>query len=433
VGQWILYASYESGSVGQVEEFTYAAAHDGAGDSAGQHSSINVGQYYNGVSPYRYGVYRGCLMFRTSQMPGATSVSTAKLYIQQYSGSLPTDSITLMLVSGADLQDPLAWGDFLELLDDTVGRGFIVIPSTPGLWDGEHHLLTLNATGISDLSFVADTWFGIRTTEDINNIAPDLGDLNYISITFPSAANIAKLLQNENAARNGNTVYFSVKASENDLSYGDLMPKLVLDVVASGNYTNLEIRFQYGNASVSSYSTDWQSVSDFYTAVVALVDAPITISESTMWRAQIRFVDDSITGSGATQTGGFGQLYPSEAITRVTNLVHRYNRELGVFTLEQSLGSVTSDFGMPDWPGRPVSAIRAGQDMTSSEVERIVSDYIKNLYASTPMTPPFDLLRNPLMSPMTREQLPQNILDLLSKPEPPPEYKPPNIQPWGPR
>ena len=48
-----------------------------------------------------------------------------------------------------------------------------------------------------------------------------------------------------------------------------------------------------------------------------------------------------------------GTVYPSDAITRVTNLIHRYNRDEGVYDLELALGEVTSDFGLPEWLSKP--------------------------------------------------------------------------------
>ncbi len=48
-----------------------------------------------------------------------------------------------------------------------------------------------------------------------------------------------------------------------------------------------------------------------------------------------------------------GAVFPSQAITRVTNLIHRYNRKEGIYELEMNLGEVTSDFGLPEWASSP--------------------------------------------------------------------------------
>ena len=38
-------------------------------------------------------------------------------------------------------------------------------------------------------------------------------------------------------------------------------------------------------------------------------------------------------------------VYPTDPITRVTNIIHRYNR--GIFNMEQNLGSLTTEFALP--------------------------------------------------------------------------------------
>ena len=57
----------------------------------------------------------------------------------------------------------------------------------------------------------------------------------------------------------------------------------------------------------------------------------------------------------AQGSGGGGSIYPSDAQTRVTSLIHRYDR--GTYTLEIHLGEVVADFGLPEWESEPESAI----------------------------------------------------------------------------
>ena len=47
-----------------------------------------------------------------------------------------------------------------------------------------------------------------------------------------------------------------------------------------------------------------------------------------------------------------GKIYPTEAITRVTNMIHRWSP--GNYTLEMALGEVTSDFGLPIFQSAPI-------------------------------------------------------------------------------
>ncbi len=53
------------------------------------------------------------------------------------------------------------------------------------------------------------------------------------------------------------------------------------------------------------------------------------------------YTDDGSALQVDSLTIGAGSIFPSQAITRVTNLIHRYVREGGVYTLEMSLGEVT--------------------------------------------------------------------------------------------
>jgi len=47
--------------------------------------------------------------------------------------------------------------------------------------------------------------------------------------------------------------------------------------------------------------------------------------------------------------------YPAEAITRVTNLIHRWSP--GTYTLEMALGAVTAEYGLPQYRDRPASSM----------------------------------------------------------------------------
>ncbi len=44
--------------------------------------------------------------------------------------------------------------------------------------------------------------------------------------------------------------------------------------------------------------------------------------------------------------------WPSDEIVRITNIIHRYNRDEQVYELELALGEVSSDFGRPQWLSR---------------------------------------------------------------------------------
>ena len=79
-----------------------------------------------------------------------------------------------------------------------------------------------------------------------------------------------------------------------------------------------------------------------------------------------------------------GSIFPFQAVTRVTNIIHRYNRAKQVYTMEANLGDVISDFGIPEWAEEPQLAItpKADEPVTAGEVDKIVKD------ATPPGIPP---------------------------------------------
>ena len=75
-------------------------------------------------------------------------------------------------------------------------------------------------------------------------------------------------------------------------------------------------------------------------------------------------------------SGGGGSIFPTDAITRVTNLIHRYSRLGGrvSYTLEMNLGEVTSDFGLPQWLSRPVVSVSGEvEEPTEPKIEIIIT------------------------------------------------------------
>lgn len=69
----------------------------------------------------------------------------------------------------------------------------------------------------------------------------------------------------------------------------------------------------------------------------------------------------------ASSYGFRGSIYPTEAITRITNIIHRYNRARQTYSMELSLGEVTTDFGLPEWLARPQVAIPESGDEPVTE------------------------------------------------------------------
>jgi len=60
--------------------------------------------------------------------------------------------------------------------------------------------------------------------------------------------------------------------------------------------------------------------------------------------------------------------YPTDAITRVTSLIHRYNRAEGIYNLEIGLGETDVNISMPDYGLTSTSASPAEQAVVASDV-----------------------------------------------------------------
>ena len=90
------------------------------------------------------------------------------------------------------------------------------------------------------------------------------------------------------------------------------------------------------------------------------------IGGGAFWAVQVRtnlwvFVysttpgQDTYFGTAQVDTvPAFLATFPSDPMTRITNLIHRYNRAEGLYMLEANLGEVTSDFGLPEWLTEPI-------------------------------------------------------------------------------
>ena len=91
----------------------------------------------------------------------------------------------------------------------------------------------------------------------------------------------------------------------------------------------------------------------------------------TTWTAPVDNQDYMFEDWGDPQgSGEGGSILPSDAITRVTSLIHRYDR--GTYTLEVGLGEVVADFGLPEWESKPKKAV-------PTTVEEAREAYIESL------------------------------------------------------
>jgi hypothetical protein len=80
-------------------------------------------------------------------------------------------------------------------------------------------------------------------------------------------------------------------------------------------------------------------------------------------------------------------IYPIDTITRVTNIIHRYNRSGNIYTMELNLGDVISDFGLPEWLSKPqpIAQSKSEQPATIKDVEKKLAE--PPVYEPSPISP----------------------------------------------
>lgn len=123
-----------------------------------------------------------------------------------------------------------------------------------------------------------------------------------------------------------------------------------------GTPTTADSKTEEGAGSTGAFTS---SITGLTKETKYYVRAYVTTAVGTSYGAEVEFT---------TYIASF----PTDAIIRVTNLIHRYNRKEQVYTLELALGEVTSDFGLPEWLTKP-------QATTPEEGERRAKEEIKKI------------------------------------------------------
>lgn len=119
--------------------------------------------------------------------------------------------------------------------------------------------------------------------------------------------------------------------------------------------------FEWGE--VEDVFTDWYcdditrgASEEFATTDDELPDSPTNLKAATTYYFRTRVTNSWGVSYGDTLSfTTLGEVYPSEATTRVTALIHRWFP--GTFTLEMNLGAVSSQFGLPTWEEEPPPSI----------------------------------------------------------------------------
>ena len=340
MGQWIFYHHLPSGWSFHTWQTPYASAHDAAlADEFGE-GDVRVGQ---DTLSSKWFIFRGGIHFLTDDLPDNTTITSAAVAIVQ-SHINPNNPLLadfdLHLVEGAGLHDaPGVAGDFGYLLHKVTSHGSITIPQG-GLARGIYHNIILNALGRADINPTGWTRYGLRSSDDINSNTDHVVD-DYISIGFYGFTFFAALIRTMDATEITGGIKLNGKLSEEGLTR--MSPKLIINVVDSGNYSNIDVRFQYGIDNVYENSTEWQSNQEIEAEFTESV-TELTLGVTYKYRAQLRvLLDDGsyYNIAGDTKTITVIAVYPS----RVSVLIHRYDR--GVYNMEILFGDITAESGVP--------------------------------------------------------------------------------------
>jgi len=116
---------------------------------------------------YHY-IFRSGLYFDTSSLPDDAVITDATLSLYGAFNPSNTD-FDIVVVRGAELNDPLSLNDYGDLLDETESRGSI---NAIGFSIDGYNDITLNQLGLNEIDKAGTTKFGLRSSMDIDIIPP---------------------------------------------------------------------------------------------------------------------------------------------------------------------------------------------------------------------------------------------------------------------
>ncbi len=214
----------------------------------------------------------------------------------------------------------------------------------------------------------------------------------------------------------------------------------------SGSNYRFRVRDDVGNGdwvNMFSGASPIGEVDNTYRQFVATrtIDASATVISLDLayfkagTRSAYKFYNDDLEmqvgGVAGEPDGGVGgiRVFPSQAITRVTNMIHRYVRANGLFILELQLGEVTTDFGIPQWLSAPQPAVAKTKADEFKTIEEAIDSALKDerVVIPSPRPLPRDTDLPPIEKPgQIPKREPKETLPQLPRPFPelPPIEKP---------
>lgn len=299
MGQWVFFHTPRAWRF-NTWQTPYVNAHGAAlADFVGE-GSLRVGQDAAGGKWY---VLRSGAHFYTGDLPDAAEVLSAAIAFSQsgLDAAIPLlAGFSLHVVKGSGLHAPAVAGDFGYLLGKVTPYGTIWIPKG-GLVQDTYYDIPLFANGVAVINPAGWTRYGLRSSDDIDSNTDHVVD-DYITIRAYGEPFFVGLTRTVEAAGVPGGAKFTGLLSEDGLAR--LHIKLVASVAKPGNFSNIDVRFQYGIIAVTENATSWrhnQEIETPFSMVAAGMDPETTYK----YRAQSRIMMEDgtyYTASGPTLT-----------------------------------------------------------------------------------------------------------------------------------
>ena len=303
---------------------------------------------------------------RAGQRLTVSSRIISKLSFHLLKNGSPTGDVTFTIrkVSDNSIINSKVWGDASALPTARAWKEATFV--TPVLINEEVRILVeFSGGGGSDYVGISGTLTDVKADEsfttfttfwtDYDGGATDYDSAYIYTYTTPVSPTVTTqtvtAISGTTATGNGNITSLG---APNPTAHGVCWN-------TTGTPTTADSKTDEGAASTTGAFTT--AMTGLTAGVKYYVRAYATNTEGTGYGGEVVFWADK------------GTVFPTDAITRVTNLIHRYNRDEGVYTLELSLGEVTTDFGLPEWASTPRTlAINQENAQRESEIARVVRE-----------------------------------------------------------
>lgn len=179
-----LYATSTPGlaEAGAQDETYLDVQQKASGDTVSETGDGTLGQEGGTIAGHEwYWVIRAAIRFDTSSLVAGDTITAATLSLYGQADSSGV-GFNVVIVSAADLANPVVATDYGDLLDDTTSGGSFATSS----WALEaYNDISLNATGLSWITKEGTTTLALRSSRDISQTSPKLnGDYYNEEVQF---------------------------------------------------------------------------------------------------------------------------------------------------------------------------------------------------------------------------------------------------------